>query len=156
MVHAAMARLQPGEVLVLTMPEPSPVALVGELLVTQAKRRGAAALLVDAAIRDVDELAEIGLPVWARWVRVKGATKDAMGELDVPVTVGHARIRSDDLVVLDRDGVAVVERERVEEVVDAALRREAAETAKRARLEAGELSWEIDGLRTRFERGSRP
>ena len=49
---------------------------VGELLATQAKARGVAALLVDAAVRDVEELRELGLPVWARWVRVRGADKD--------------------------------------------------------------------------------
>src|ERR671917_2860439 len=59
MVHAAMAALQPGEVLVLTMPEPAPVALIGDLLATQAKARGVAAILVDAAIRDVEELREM-------------------------------------------------------------------------------------------------
>ena len=51
MVHAAMARTEPGDVLVLTMPEPEPVALIGDLLVTQARERGAVALLVDAAVR---------------------------------------------------------------------------------------------------------
>ncbi|MGB8878217.1 MAG: RraA family protein, partial [Solirubrobacteraceae bacterium] len=63
MVHAAMAAVQPGEVLVLTMPEPRPVALVGDLLATQAKAQGAAAILVDASVRDVEELAELGLPI---------------------------------------------------------------------------------------------
>ena len=53
MVHAVMDRVEAGDVVVLTMPEPQPVALVGELLATQAERRGAAALLVDAAVRDV-------------------------------------------------------------------------------------------------------
>ena len=85
MVHAVMAAIEPGEVLVLTMPEPAPVALVGELLATQAAARGAAALLVDAAVRDVEELASMGLPIWARWVRVRGATKTAVGAIDVPV-----------------------------------------------------------------------
>ncbi|MBX6341823.1 MAG: dimethylmenaquinone methyltransferase, partial [Thermomicrobiaceae bacterium] len=70
MVHAAMERVQPGAVMVVTMPEPEPVALVGELLALQAQTRGAAALLVDAAVRDVDTLARMGLPVWARFVRV--------------------------------------------------------------------------------------
>ena len=54
MVHAAVAEAEPGEVLVLTMPEPRPIALVGELLATQAKGRGVAALLVDAAVRDLE------------------------------------------------------------------------------------------------------
>ena len=70
MVHAAVAEAEPGEVLVLTMPEPRPVALVGELLATQAKVAGVAAMLVDAAVRDLEELREVGLPIWARYVRV--------------------------------------------------------------------------------------
>src|SRR4029079_3258284 len=77
MVHAAVAEAKPGEVLVLTMPEPRPVALVGELLGTQMKGRGVAAVLVDAAVRDVEELRELELPVWARWVRIAGADKKA-------------------------------------------------------------------------------
>ena len=150
MVHAAMAAVAPGDVLVLTMPEPAPVALLGELLATQAKVAGAAAVLVDAAVRDAEELAAIGLGVWARWIRVRGATKQAQGELDVPVFVGGARIRPGDVLVLDADGVAVVEAERVEEVLQASSAREEHERRKRVRLQAGALSWEIDGLRERF------
>ncbi len=146
MVHAAMAGLQAGEVLVLTMPEPAPVALLGDLLATQAKVRGAAAVLVDAAVRDSEELAEMGLPVWARWVRSRGATKDVPGELDVPVRVGGQEIRPGDLVVLDADGATVVAAERADEVLQASLAREEKEAVKRARLEAGALSYELDGL----------
>jgi 4-hydroxy-4-methyl-2-oxoglutarate aldolase len=147
MVHAVMAALQPGEVLVLCMPAPAPVALFGDLLATQAKAHGAAAVLVDAAVRDSEELAEMGLPVWARWVRSRGATKDVVGALDVPVVVGGQEIRPGDLVVLDADGATVVAAERAEEALEASLAREAKEAAKRARLEAGELSYELDGLR---------
>ncbi len=151
MVHAAMAALQPGEVLVLTMPEPAPVALFGDLLATQAQVHGAVAVLVDAAIRDSEDLAEMGLPVWARWIRSRGATKDVVGELDVPVTVGGQQIRPGDLVVLDADGVTVVAAERAEEVLEASRAREEKETVKRAKLQAGELSYELDGLRATVE-----
>ena len=151
MVHAAMARLQPGEVLVLTMPEPKAIALVGDLLATQAHTRGAAAILVDAAVRDVEELATLGLPVWARWVRSRGATKTEVGELDVPVVVGGQEIRPGDLVVLDADGATVVAPERAAEVLEAARAREEKERVKRARLQAGELSYELDGLRAIVE-----
>ncbi len=154
MVHAAMAALQPGEVLVLTMPEPSPVALVGELLATQAKVRGAAALLVDASIRDRLELVKLGLPVWARWVRVRGATKAVPGALDEPVVVGGAVIGNGDAVVLDADGVVVVDAERLDEVVEASRRREQQERVKRAKLQAGELSYDLDGLREFVERSA--
>jgi len=151
MAHAVMAALQPGEVLVLAMPEPAPVALLGDLLATQAQVRGAAAVLVDAAVRDSEELAAMGIPVWARWIRSRGATKDVVGELDVPVVVGGAQIRPGDLVVLDADGVTVVAAERAEEVLDASLAREAKEAAKREKLQAGLLSYDLDGLRAVVE-----
>jgi 4-hydroxy-4-methyl-2-oxoglutarate aldolase len=151
MVHAAMARLQPGEVLVLTMPEPAAVALVGDLLATQARARGAAAILVDAAVRDVEALAAMGLPVWARWVRSRGATKTDVGELDVPVTVGGQEIRPGDLVVLDADGATVVAAEWADEILAASCAREEQERIKREKLAAGALSYELDGLRAVVE-----
>jgi 4-hydroxy-4-methyl-2-oxoglutarate aldolase len=147
MVHAALDRTQPGDVLVLTLPEPEPVALVGELLATQAKVRGAAAVLVDAAVRDVEELEELGLAIWARWVSIRGATKDAVGSVDVPVRVGSATIEPGDAVVLDADGAAVVARARVDEVLAASRERAEREAVKRAKLEAGALSYDLDGLR---------
>jgi 4-hydroxy-4-methyl-2-oxoglutarate aldolase len=150
MVHAVMAQAQPGDVLVLTMPEPRPVALVGELLATQAKARQAAAILVDAAVRDVEELRQLGLPIWARWVRVKGAGKDMAGAIGETVVVGGAVIRQGDIVVLDADGAAVVESDRAEEVLVAARRRAEKERVKRAKLEQGALSFELDGLDERL------
>ena len=152
MVHAAVAEAEPGEVLVLTMPEPRPVALVGELLATQAKVAGVAALLVDAAVRDLDELRGVGLPVWARYVRVSGAGKRVPGVIGEPVEVAGAQIRPGDVVVLDADGAVVVERERVDEVLAAGLAREELERHKRAKLEAGEHSYDLDGLRGLVER----
>jgi 4-hydroxy-4-methyl-2-oxoglutarate aldolase len=151
MVHAVMAEAQPGEVLVLTMPEPRPVALVGDLLATQARAAGVAAILIDAAVRDVEELAQMGLPIWARWVRVKGALKATAGQINVPVSVGAAQIRPGDILVLDADGVAVVARERVTEVLTASLEREHKEQIKRERLRAGAKSYDLDGLRSVVE-----
>ena len=155
MVHAAMAALQPDEVLVLTMPEPAPVALFGGLLATQARARGAAAVLVDASVRDVEELAELGPPTWARWVRVRGAVKADPGALDVPVTVGGAEIRPGDAVVLDADGVAVVPADRVDTVLRGALDREAKERVKAGKLAGGALSYDLDGLRAKVEGAAR-
>ena len=151
MAHAAIAHARPGDVLVLTMPEPRPVALVGDLLATQALVRGVAGLLIDAAVRDVEELTALGLPVWARWIRVRGAAKDTPGTIDEPVEVGGQQITAGDIVVLDADGAAVVERERVEDVLAAALAREERERVKRERLRTGALSYDLDGLRARVE-----
>jgi 4-hydroxy-4-methyl-2-oxoglutarate aldolase len=151
MVHAAVAEALPGEVLVLTMPKPAPVALVGELLATQAKGRGVAALLVDAAVRDLDELRELGLPIWARYVRVRGVDKAVPGAIGIQVEVGGATIRQGDVVVLDSDGAVVVEADRIEVVLAAARARAEREVEKRAKLEAGALSYDLDGLRALVE-----
>jgi len=154
MVHAAVAHARPGDVLVLALPEPAPTALLGELIATQAKVQGVAAILVDAAVRDVDELVELGLPIWSRYVRVRGTDKDVVHGLDQPIEVGGATIRMDDVVVLDADGAVVIERERVDEVLDASRARAAREVEKRAQLEAGGLSYDLDGLRGRVEGNS--
>jgi 4-hydroxy-4-methyl-2-oxoglutarate aldolase len=151
MVHAVMAEACPGEVLVLTMPQARPVALVGDLLATQAQTAGVAAILIDASIRDVEELAEMGLPIWARWVRVKGALKETAGEINVPVTVGGATINPGDVLVLDADGVAVVPQDRVTEVLESSLAREEKERIKREKLQAGAKSYDLDGLRAVVE-----
>jgi 4-hydroxy-4-methyl-2-oxoglutarate aldolase len=151
MVHAVMDKAQPGDVLVLTMPEPEPVALVGDLLVTQAKQRGVAALLVDAAVRDVEDLRELGVPIWARWIRVKGATKTEVGAIDEPVEVGGATIRPGDAVVLDVDGAVVVAQARIDEVLAASRERVENERVKRERLQGGALSYDLDALRARVE-----
>lgn len=147
MVHAVLADVQPGEVLVLTMPEPAPVALVGELLATQAIAHKAAGILVDGSVRDVEELRAMGLPIWARFIRVRGATKTKVGSLNVPVTVGGATINPGDIVVMDADGAAVVARERVAEVVEASRARMEREAKLRAQLETGALSYDLHGLR---------
>ena len=107
---------------------------------------------MDGAVRDVDELVELGLPIWARYVRVRGAAKDVVGAIDEPVTVGGQVIEPGDVVVLDGDGAAVVPRGRVAEVLAAALLREQREADKREQLRAGALSYDLDGLRERAER----
>ena len=147
MVHAAVAHARPGDVLVLTSEEPAPIALVGELLATQAQARGVAGILVDGAVRDLEELVEIGLPIWARFVRARGATKGEVGKLDVPVVIGGTPIRPGDLVVLDCDGALALPSAQVDEVLPLALERAEHERAMRERYESGELSYDLQGLR---------
>ncbi|HET9590149.1 MAG TPA: 4-carboxy-4-hydroxy-2-oxoadipate aldolase/oxaloacetate decarboxylase [Anaerolineales bacterium] len=152
MVHAVIEHIRPGEVLVLSMPDPAPVALIGELLATQVKVRKAAAILVDASVRDVSELVQLGLPIWTRFIRVRGATKTKIGELNTPVTVGGAQISTGDIMVLDADGAVCVKRERAEEVLRASGERLRREAALREKLLAGEMSYNLHGLRGIVER----
>lgn len=151
MVHAVIGEIQRGEVLVLSMPEPAPVALVGELLATQVQVRQAAAILVDAAVRDVKELIELGLPIWSHFIRVRGATKTKIGELNKPVMVGGTSISTGDIVVLDADGGVCVKRARVAEVLKASEARLAKEDSLRGKLAGGQTSYELHGLRALVE-----
>ncbi len=151
MVHAVIEQIQPGEVLVLSMMESTPVALIGELLATQVKVRGAAAILVDAAVRDVEELVRLGLPIWTRFVRVKGATKTKAGELNIPVKVGGATINPSDIVILDADGCVCVKQERAAEVLKASEDRFTRELGLREKLLNGEMTYDLHGLRKTLE-----
>jgi len=152
MVHAVIEQIQPGEVLVLSMPEPAPVALIGELLATQVKVKKAAGILVDASVRDVNELVGLGLPIWSHFIRVKGAEKTRIGELNTTVTVGGTQIASGDIIVMDADGAVCVKQERADEVLKASEERLKKEAALREKLLAGQLSYDLHGLRDYVER----
>jgi 4-hydroxy-4-methyl-2-oxoglutarate aldolase len=152
MVHAVIEHIQPGEVLVLGMPEPGPVALIGELLATQVKVRGAAGVLVDAAVRDVEELVRLGLPIWTRFIRVQGATKEKVGEINAVLSIGAAKISPSDLIILDADGAVCIRSARAGEVLKASEARFEREAHLRRRLIAGETSFELHGLREVLEK----
>ena len=155
MVHAVIELIQPGEVLVLSMPEPTPVALIGELLATQVKVKLAAGILVDAAVRDVNELIELGIPIWTRFIRVRGTTKTKIGELNTSVMVGGTNITTGDIVILDADGGVRVRRDRADEVLRTSEERLAKEASLRKKLLAGEISYDLHGLRAYVERGGK-
>lgn len=155
-VHAVMARVKPGDVLVLTMPEPRPIALVGDLLLTQAQVHGVSAVLVNASVRDLEDVRELGLPVWTRWVRITGATKAAPGDVDIPVVIGGTTVNPGDIVILDADGVVVIPLADVEVALAAARARRDKEAVMRNRLRAGELSYDIHGLRQRADEARTP
>jgi 4-hydroxy-4-methyl-2-oxoglutarate aldolase len=147
MLHTAIERIQPGDIVVVAMPEPRAIGLIGDLLASQARARGAAAVLVDGAMRDVEEIAAIVLPVWARYERMRGATKEIAGALDVPVSIGGTTIAPGDLVVLDADGACALPAADVQAAVDAARKRERREAEYRKRFAAGELSLDMFDLR---------
>ncbi len=151
MVPAAIAQVEAGEILVMRMPESRPVSLLGELLATQCLAHGVVAVVVDAAIRDAIAIRDLGLPVWSRFVRARSASKTHVGEVGGSIEMGGATIVTGDLIVADGDGVLCVPAARASEVVAAAAKRDAAEVDKRARYKAGELSYDLDGLRTIVE-----
>jgi 4-hydroxy-4-methyl-2-oxoglutarate aldolase len=107
---ALMASLvaSPGDVLVIDGGGEAVAALVGGRLARMALSRGVRGFIVDGAVRDVADLERLGMPVYARAVTPRRATKTHAAVIGGTVTCGGARVRPGDLVLADRDGVAFV------------------------------------------------
>jgi RraA family protein len=135
-VHRALDDARPGDVLVVNGHGDTTRALVGDLIGEIMLSAGVTGAVVDGAARDVRALSELGLTVYARAVTPAGPFKDGPGSIGVPVAVGGVVVAPGDVVVGDADGVVVVPRRRVAEVLDAVEGIVARESALRQRIVA--------------------
>ena len=150
MIHAAVEQCGEGDILVVTTTSPSTDGMFGELFATALKRRGVRGLVIDAGIRDTQELRELGFPAWSAAVSAQGTVKATGGSVNVPVAVGGQLIRPGDVILAD--GVVVVPREKAREAAAASEAREAKEAASRAAFVEGQLGLDRYGLREKLAR----
>lgn len=153
-VHAGVARAPRGSVLAVTVAGDVSRGYWGEVLATGAQAAGIVALVIDGTVRDLDRLAALQFPVFARGHSLPGAAKAGPGEIGGTVALGDVTVRTGDWLVGDADGVVAITHDALGEVISAATAREAKELAMFGRLKAGATTVELLGLDISSIRGA--
>lgn len=144
-LHRGLLEAEPGQVMVVTVDGHHEAGYWGEVMAVAAQARGLAGLVIDGCVRDVSALRELGFPVCARGLCIRGTDKDPNGDGAVhgSLRIGDVDIHAGDLVVADGDGVVVLPNELVEHTVTAGQEREAEEARILTALRGGENTVEL-------------
>jgi RraA family protein len=139
MLHKAIDMAEEGDVIVVDGGGDTTNALIGELMLAHAIRRGVAGVVINGAVRDAKAISELDWPVFAVGVTHRGPYKDGPGEIGFPISIGGLVIESGDVILGDEDGVVSVPKDQVETVYAAARRKQDAETRQMQQTESGSM-----------------
>ncbi len=151
MLHKALERAEPGDILVTTVSGFYNAGYWGGLMATSAMARGLGGLAIDGCLRDSAELIEMGFKAFCRGSCIQGTVKAVLGLVNHPVVFGGLLVNPGDLILGDDDGIVVVERESCERVLEATEKRVAAEVKKAAELSKGVTSVTLNKLDPIFQ-----
>lgn len=146
MLHYAVQKARPGDVLVVDAKAFMEAGPWGDVLTLQAMQVGIAGLVINGCVRDANLIIELGFPVFCRGLSIKGTGKFQPGRINVPITIGDTLVHPGDYIVGDRDGVAVIPAGELEQTLSRSLAREEKEAGQRKAIEQGVYTTELLGL----------
>jgi len=152
MLHYAVQKAAPGDVLVVDAKGFMEAGPWGDVLTIQAMKVGIAGLVINGCVRDANLIIELGFPVFCRGLSIKGTGKNQPGRLNVPITFGDVLIHPGDIIVGDRDGVVVVPRDEAASAISSSLAREEKEAGQRKAIEQGAMTAELLNLTDTLKR----
>lgn len=150
-IHKAITMADPGDVLVIDANGYVETGHLGELMCASCKANNLAGIIIDGAIRDRIDIAEMEFPVYARGVHPQGPLKQNAGSINVTVTCGEVAVNPGDILVGDDEGVTVVPKESAERVLEDSREKMTAEGNTRELVDEGEYLYELKGYDKLYE-----
>lgn len=147
MLHIALAGDLRGRILVVDAKGYLAAGPWGEVMTTAARMAGCVGLVIDGAVRDADQIAALGFPVFARGLCIRGTDKRGVGHIGKPIKVGGIVISEGDIVIGDTDGLVAIPSAALPEAVHKARERADKERSLMASIRSGEKTLDLLGLR---------
>lgn len=146
-LHRAIAKAEPGDILIADVGEDGEFGYWGDIMGTGAMAQKIAGLVIDGCVRDQVELEEMGFPVFSAGLSIRGTAKkfEETGTLAEPISIGDITIHHGDLIIGDNDGIVVIPADQVEDGIEKSIARETKEEATKKRLRGGETTMDIYG-----------
>ncbi|MBN9467937.1 MULTISPECIES: 4-carboxy-4-hydroxy-2-oxoadipate aldolase/oxaloacetate decarboxylase [unclassified Bosea (in: a-proteobacteria)] len=142
-LHAALKMAKPGDVLVCDAHGCTEQGMFGDVMSSCAVGAKLAGLVTDGGVRDSATICEVGFPVFAGGICIKGTIKETLGSLNEPIVLGGVLVRPGDVIIGDADGLVVVPFETVDAVLAACKLRAEKEAAAKQRFASGETPWDV-------------